>query len=99
MSDCPDSSAVPTCMSLFQAFSTFTEPGTASGVVLPLSLQFPFGDHVTFLAVARVCVCVRVCVCMREIEEREKESGGVLQMFWYNYAGYLQLIFCKEGYP
>ena len=42
-----------------------------------LSLQFPFGDHVTFVAVVQqdrtgqVCECV--CVCMRErVRVREK---------------------------
>ena len=64
------SSTGPTRMSLLKAFSTFTGSGTASGVVLPLSLRFLFGDHVTFVAVAQqdrtgqVHVCVRVCGCL-----------------------------------
>ena len=61
-SDCPGSSTVPTHVPSFKAFSTFTGCGPTSGVAA-LSFQFPFGDHVTFAAMARqdrkgVCVCV-----------------------------------------
>ena len=54
-------------MPSFKALSTFTGCGTTSGFAA-LSFQFPFGDHVTFAAVAcQDSAGVCVCVCARTL--------------------------------